>query len=152
MTAPTRHMPAAAQPSRPAFGPANGGPLAAAAPHALPAPNGRVATPAAPAPAIASEIAALSGLVSTAVQRAAVMPQAALRQGRQGRAQVGFVYVDGSAEGIALLQSSQSRWLDEAALGAVRSAHYPASPPSLRSLRIPMQVWVDFELRLAAST
>jgi len=53
---------------------------------------------------------------------------------------------------VTLTQSSASRMLDDAAVLAVRSARYPAAPAALAGRRIPMQVWVDFELRISTST
>jgi protein TonB len=107
---------------------------------------------AAPAADISGEIARLSHAVSDAVQRNAVMPLAARQQGRQGRAQVRFDYLDGTVDDVILAQSSASRLLDHAAVEAVRTAHYPPAPAALRSQKIPMQVWVDFELNLTAPT
>ena len=107
---------------------------------------------AAPAADISGEIARLSRAVSDAVQRNAMMPLAARQQGRQGRAQVRFDYLDGTVDDVILAQSSASRLLDHAAVEAVRTAHYPPAPTALRSQKIPMQVWVDFELNLTAPT
>lgn len=93
-----------------------------------------------------STLARLAGSINTAVQQAASMPLVARRQHREGKAQVGFSYLDGAVANVALLQSSQSRVLDDAALDAVRSARYPLPPAVLRGRRLPMQVWIDFRL------
>ncbi len=84
--------------------------------------------------------------VQQVVRAASVMPQAALLQHRTGRAQVRFAYLDGQVRDVAVQQSSRSRLLDDAALTAVRSAHYPRPPPLLRGRLLPLLVWIDFRL------
>ncbi len=75
------------------------------------------------------------------------MPAAAIRQHRNGRAQLRFSYLDGAVDSVAVARSSESRLLDDAAVQAVRAAHYPAPPAGLRGHRIALQVWIDFQLR-----
>jgi TonB family protein len=94
-------------------------------------------------------MARLEASIDDAVRRQAAMPPAAIRQRREGRAQLRFSYLDGAVAEIAVAQSSQSRLLDDAALQAVRAAHYPAPPASLRGRRLALQVWINF--RLASS-
>ena len=116
---------------------------AQATPHAAPQ------TDDAEAPHI--EIAQFTGSIHAAVQAAAVMPPAARRQHREGRAEVRFSYLDGVVAEIALAQSSQSRLLDDAALAAVARARYPAPPPPLRGHKIPMVLWVEFQMAAASA-
>jgi TonB family protein len=115
-----------------------------------------LAAPAPPVPAQAAQapdsrlaMAQLEARIDDAVRRQAVMPMAAIRQRREGRAQLRFSYMDGAVDDIAVAQSSQSRLLDDAAVRAVRAARYPAPPPALRGRRMALQVWIDF--RLASS-
>jgi TonB family protein len=84
--------------------------------------------------------------IQAVVRAAAVMPAAARRQHREGRAQVRFDYLDGNVHGVALAQSSASRLLDDAALSAVQTARYPAPPPQLRGRKLSLVVWIDFHL------
>ncbi len=122
---------------------------------ALPAPAaqaGGVAAPRAPAAAPAAPdtaplLAGLAAQIDHAVRSAAVMPEAARRQHREGRTQVRFTYRDGSIIEVALAQSSQSRLLDEAALHAVRAAAYPAPPALLRGRAMPMLLWIEFRMQ-----
>src|SRR5277367_5038327 len=97
------------------------------------------------------EIAQFTGSIHAAVQAAAVMPPAARRQHREGRAEVRFSYLDGAVAEIALAQSSQSRLLDDAALAAVARARYPASPPPLLGQKIPMVLGVEFQMAAASA-
>lgn len=85
--------------------------------------------------------------IQAAVRAAATMPEAAILQHRTGRAQVRFSYLDGHAEALALAQTSRSRLLDDAALAAVRRAHYPPPPAPLRGRRLKLLVWIDFSVR-----
>jgi len=98
-----------------------------------------------------TEIAQFTGSIHAAVQAAALMPAAARRQHREGRAQVRFSYLDGAVAEIGLAQSSQSRVLDDAALAAVARARYPAPPPPLRGHKIPMVLWVEFQMAAASA-
>jgi protein TonB len=92
-------------------------------------------------------LTALEARIDMAVRRQATMPPAAIRQRREGRAQVRFSYVNGAVDSIALAQSSQSRLLDDAALQAVRLAAYPAPPPVLHGRRLALLLWIDFRLQ-----
>jgi protein TonB len=127
--------------------PVAGPPAAAAAAAAA------VAQPAAaPPPATESAflLAHFTRDIQAVVRAAAVMPAAARRQHREGRAEVRFDYLDGTVQGVALAQSSASRVLDDAALAAVRTARYPAPPPQLRGRKLSLVVWVDFHLAAAS--
>jgi protein TonB len=129
--------------------PVAGPPAAAAAAAAAAA----VAQPAAaPPPATESAflLAHFTRDIQAVVRAAAVMPAAARRQHREGRAEVRFDYLDGTVQGVALAQSSASRVLDDAALAAVRTARYPATPPQLRGRKLSLVVWVDFHLAAAS--
>ena len=97
------------------------------------------------------EIAQFTGSIHAAVQAATLMPTAARRQHREGRAQVRFSYLDGAVAEIVLAQSSQSRVLDDAALAAVARARYPAPPVPLRGHKIPMVLWVEFQMAAASA-
>jgi len=102
------------------------------------------------APAAASDsgfmLARFTSDIQAVVRAAAVMPAAARRQHREGRAEIRFDYLDGAVRGVALAQSSASRVLDDAALAAVQTARYPAAPAPLRGRTLPMVVWVDFRI------
>ena len=102
------------------------------------------AAPVAPAAGPDSLLPGLEARIDSAVREAAVMPEAAKRQHRQGRARVRFTYVDGAVEGVALVVSSASGGLDEAAENAVRRASYPQPPASLRGRRLDLLIWIDF--------
>lgn len=97
------------------------------------------------------EMAQLKDGIHAAVQASAVMPAAARRQHREGRAEVRFSYLDGAVAEIALAQSSQSRLLDDAALAAVARARYPAPPTPLRGHKIPMVLWIEFHMATASA-
>jgi TonB family protein len=114
---------------------------------ARPAPQPAPATQAVSMPRPGPDPAALAGLnaaIDQAVRAAAVMPAAARRQHREGRAQVAFMYVDGTVSAVALLRSSQSMVLDAAALHAVQGAKYPLPPASLRGHKLSLSLWVNF--------
>ena len=136
------HNPAASAPHPVARAAAVTGDASAAAPSPHPATAARQS-----APDSGPALAALEANIDAAVRRRAVMPAQAIRQRREGRAQVRFSYVDGAVDQVAVAQSSQSRLLDDAALLAVRSASYPVPPPGLRGRRLGLQVWIDFRVQ-----
>jgi TonB family protein len=88
----------------------------------------------------------LESRIDDAVRRAAILPDAARRQRRQGRAQIRFTYRDGGVQDAQIVASSQSRLLDNAALQAVRDANYPQPPLLLRGRPLTLLVWIDFRL------
>ena len=94
----------------------------------------------------AALLAQLETRIDAAVARAAVMPDAARRQRREGRARLRFVYQDGAVDGVQVVQSSESRLLDDAAVSAVRGARYPAPPGPMRGRRLDLLVWIDFKV------
>jgi TonB family protein len=102
-----------------------------------------------PAPQAANDsmlLAQLRSNIDAAVQRAAAMPEAARRQHRQGRARVGFEYIDGAVKAVQIVQSSDSHLLDDAAVAAVRRAQYPMPPTAMRGRVLALLVWIDFRL------
>jgi TonB family protein len=108
----------------------------------------------APAPVVAAPdtgpaLAQLETRIDQAVRAAATMPPMAIRQRREGRAQVRFDYTDGAVDSVQVVQSSQCRMLDDAAVHAVRHASYPPPPAFLHGRRLGLQVWINF--RVAAS-
>ena len=114
---------------------------------ARPAIQPAAAAPSVPTPLPTPDPALLAGLnaaIDQAVRAAAVMPAAARRQHREGRAQVAFVYADGAVSDVALLRSSQSLVLDAAALRAVQGAKYPLPPAPLRGRKLSLSLWVNF--------
>jgi TonB family protein len=106
----------------------------------------------APAIAPAENIAELTGFeaqLDAAVRAAAAMPEAARRQHRTGGARLRFRYLDGAVDEVQIVESSQSRLLDDAAITAVRAAHYPAPPVHIRGRRLELLVRIDFRLDAA---
>jgi TonB family protein len=89
----------------------------------------------------------LESRIDAAVREAAIMPDAARRQHRQGRAQVKFTYVDGKVDGVQLVATSESRLLDNAAMQAVRAALYPVPPMALHGRRLNLMLWIEFRLQ-----
>lgn len=117
--------------------------------HAAPT-QPAAATPASPPAREApspGDVAGLKLRIRDAVRAATLYPAVARQMHREGRAQIGFAYRDGAVQGIALLHSSRSGLLDEAALAAVRRAAYPQPPPGLTGVQLPLDVWVNFGLK-----
>jgi protein TonB len=126
---------APARPERPA-------PAVATAPTAVPQ-----ATPKATLHAEnVAELGAFEARLDAAVRAAAAMPEAARRQHRTGGARVGFRYRDGAVDDVRIIESSQSRLLDDAAMKAVRVAHYPAPPAGIRGRMLELLVRIDFRM------
>jgi protein TonB len=128
--------PSAPAPSRPAS-------LSTATAPANPAPE------APPAIVPAENLAELTGFeaqLDAAVRAAAAMPEAARRQHRTGGARLRFHYLDGAVDDVQIVESSQSRVLDDAAITAVRVAHYPAPPVRIRGRRLELLVRIDFRM------
>jgi protein TonB len=115
-------------------GPVTPGPVAAAAPAARSVADGPPA----------DLEAALSARIRAAVQAAVHYPAAARMMGITGRARVMLTYRDGAVGGPALAQSSGVAQLDEAALAATRTAHYPPPPPAVAGQALRFLVWVEF--------
>ncbi len=74
------------------------------------------------------------------------MPEAARRQHREGRVLARFSYLDGALRDPAILQSSHSQLLDDAALLALRQARCPAPPAGLTGRRLDLTVWISFRI------
>ncbi len=121
--------------------------VAAPAPVAL--------APASPAPAFpapasppasrtASTEAAFGARVREAVQDAVHYPASARMMGVTGRARLELAYRAGTLSGAALVQSSGTAMLDDAALLAAKAAHYPPSPPELGDRMLRFLIWVNF--------
>jgi protein TonB len=90
--------------------------------------------------------------MKAAVQAVAnsVYPQSAQMQHETGVPEVRFVYLDGVVSDIALAQSCGYPLLDEAAMQAVRIAHYPPEPENFNGQAETVTVSVIFQM--AAST
>ncbi len=93
-----------------------------------------------------AELGAFEARLDAAVRAAAAMPVAARRQHRTGGARVGFRYRDGAVDDVRIIESSQSRLLDDAAMKAVRVAHYPAPPAGIRGRMLELLVRIDFRM------
>jgi len=91
-----------------------------------------------------AELTGFKTQVDAAVRAAAAMPEAARRQHRTGDARVRFRYLDGAVDQVEIIESSQSHLLDDAAITAVRAAHYPVPPADIRGHRLELLVRIDF--------
>lgn len=113
---------------------------------AAPVPAQTKATAASPAPSsqAADAEAALEARVRVAIQAATRYPASARMMGLAGRARVMLDYRSGAVANPALAQSSGAPILDEAALAAVQSAHYPPAPPEIADRLLRLIVWVEF--------
>jgi len=131
---------------------------AAPASHPVPAWPGSASAPAsavqaAGAPAAPSSAkpahngdheAALEARIRDAVQAAVHYPAAARMMSLTGRARVQLDYRNGAAS-PALVQSAGAPMLDDAALSAARTAHYPLPPPDIGDRLLRLLVWVEFQ-------
>lgn len=112
--------------------------------HVVPPVQSPPSAPAA-APAASPDVIALfEGQVRLAVQRAVVYPMGARMAREAGKAQVAFTLQNGAAAGVSVVHSSGFPMLDNAALAAVRAAHYPAPPAALQGRTMHLVVWVLF--------
>lgn len=105
------------------------------------------AAPAAAAPSQAQRQAedTLRGRIRAAVEAAVRYPTVARMMGLVGKAGVSFGYRDGEVVGaVQIAHSAGAQVLDDAALAAVREAHYPKAPPDVGSHVLTLLVWVDF--------
>lgn len=71
-------------------------------------------------------------------------PAAARMMSLTGRARVQLDYRNGAAS-PALVQSAGVPMLDDAALSAARTAHYPPPPPDIGDRLLRLLVWVEFQ-------
>ena len=103
-------------------------------------------TPPAPPQPDPHILATFNEQVLGAVQSAVQYPYAARISHMHGRTRVGFTFLDGSASNVTVLVSSGYRLLDDAAVQAVMSAHYPTPPGNLKGERLPFSLWVYHRL------
>jgi protein TonB len=82
--------------------------------------------------------------VQAAVQSAAGYPRAARMLGLQGEAEIAFDFRNGQVSNVRIARSSNATVLDQAALRAVRTADYPASPPALDGRRLQFSIVIRF--------
>ena len=107
--------------------------------------NLAAATPAVSVPRAADQQATLEARIRDAVQAAVHYPASARMMGITGRARVLLDYRSGGVGGPALTQSSGTPMLDEAALAAARTAHYPPAPAEIEGRLLRLLVWVEFK-------
>jgi protein TonB len=129
------------KPAIPAVADASSSAVMTPAPAAVVASSRQVPPPTAPT---ADQQSELEAHIRAAVQAAVHYPPAARMMGLVGRARVLLTYRDGTAGGPAVVQTSGAQVLDEAALAAVRSAHYPPPPASIVGHAMRFLVWVEF--------
>ena len=112
-----------------------------AAPTSVPAPTTEAVAP----PAERQAEDQLRSHIHDAVQAALHYPAAARMMGLTGKAGVAFAYRDGAVVGaVQVERSAGMAMLDDAAIAAVRSAHYPKPPPALANRVLPLLIWVEF--------
>jgi protein TonB len=95
-------------------------------------------------PPDANQLSTLEARIRAAVQAAVRYPPAARMMGLVGRARVMLTYRDGAANQTFLAQTSGAALLDQAALQAARSAHYPPPPAAVAGHEMRFLVWVEF--------
>ncbi|NNM51151.1 MAG: TonB family protein [Pseudomonadales bacterium] len=110
-----------------------------------PAPKAPITPPAPPQPD-PHILATFNDQVLGAVQSAVVYPYAARISHMHGRTRVGFTFLDGNVSNVTVLESSGYRLLDDAAVQAVMTAHYPAPPGNLKGQHLPFSLWVYHRL------
>ncbi len=104
-------------------------------------------TPPAPVQPDPHLLATFNEQVLGAIQSAVNYPLAARMAHMHGRTRVGFTYLDGVVSNVTVITTSGYRLLDDAAIQAVMTAHYPTPPANLRSRPLPFSLWVNHELR-----
>ncbi len=117
-----------------------------AMPVAAPAPPAPPPPPAPPAPDLASIKADFEAQLRSAIQAAVRYPTAARLMRLTGKTLVAFTYRDGQISGVRVVTSGGSDLLDNAAMDAVRSAPYPATPRQLQGQSMTFDIWVRFHL------
>ncbi|OYV49336.1 MAG: hypothetical protein B7Z77_08270 [Acidocella sp. 20-58-15] len=100
--------------------------------------------PPAPAAPSAGELDLFRAAMRTAVRQAARTPNSAAMAHEFGVARVSFTFLDGVVSNIAVVNSSGYPMLDDAAMQAVRDAHYPPVPPDMVGHTDSVQVDVIF--------
>ncbi len=116
-------------------------------PEPSPVPSALPTPPAPPKPATPAPPDITSTFreeVTAAVQAAMQYPYAARMAHIEGKTQVAFDYLDGSASNPSIASSSGYDMLDKAAIQAVESAHYPPAPHSLSGKQLRILIWVRF--------
>ena len=116
-------------------------------PEPAPVPSALPPRPAPPNPAPPSPPDITSTFreeVAAAVQSAMRYPYAARMAHIEGKTQVAFDYLDGTASNPAVAVSSGYDMLDKAAIAAVESAYYPPAPRNLAGRRLRILIWVRF--------
>lgn len=104
-------------------------------------------TPPAPPQPDPHLLATFNDQVLGAVQSAVQYPLAARMAHMHGRTQIGFNYLDGAVSNVSVLKSSGYHALDDAAIQAVMTAHYPPPPGALRGHSLPFALWVVHRLQ-----
>jgi TonB family protein len=117
-------------------------------------PNEARATPARSEPTLQDSdlFSAYEAKLQAAVQDAAIYPNVARMQRRQGRARIQFEYADGKFGPVAVVASSGSAVLDRAAANAVERAQLPQPPEQIAARRLDFLIWVSFTLTLSDSS
>ncbi|MDE8349577.1 MAG: energy transducer TonB [Acidocella sp.] len=100
--------------------------------------------PPAPAAPSAGELDLFRTAMRTAVRQAARTPPSAVMAHQFGVARVSFNFLDGVVSNIAVVNSSGYPLLDDAAMQAVREAHYPPVPSDMAGHAENVQVDVIF--------
>ena len=88
--------------------------------------------------------AELEARIRAAVQAAVRYPATARMMGLSGRARLLLDYRAGAVGGVSLAQTAGAPALDDAALAAARTAHYPPAPPDVGDRPLRFLVWVEF--------
>lgn len=94
----------------------------------------------------ADQEAKLEARIRDAVQAAVHYPVAARMMDITGRARVQLDYRNGVVDSPLLARSSGTPMLDQAALNAAQTAHYPATPVALAGRLMRFLVWVEFRV------
>jgi protein TonB len=118
-------------------------------PAAEPAPAPTVAPPmVAPSAPVATRVGYFA-LVREAIERKKEYPEVARTARIEGRVTVAFVIeTDGTVRDVEIVAKSRSRYLNEAAVNAVKgAAPFPRPPKSLFEGSIKLKVVIVFELR-----
>lgn len=84
--------------------------------------------------------------VYSAIDRYKIYPKDAVFAGTMGQTTVDFDYIDGKANGIAIVKSSNNHVLDKASLNTVTNAIMPPVPPAYAGRNMHMEVVVCYAL------
>ncbi|WP_368356531.1 energy transducer TonB [Acidithiobacillus sulfurivorans] len=109
-----------------------------------------VATPPPPPPSAAPVSPAVRedylAQVKGAIQAAVHFPESAKMLGENGRVQLHFILHAGQIGGVSITQKGSMGAFDTAAIAALRDAHLPAVPASLKNKSFDLSIWVEFKL------